>query len=105
MLLIYLALFVSNPQKDKAKIIVEAQNNEEYWVTLHLYTHSHWSDAPCYQNGGKYTKGKRERNASYLQKYLFATNKTYKFVLSFTKSIRKIYKFLHISQYETDVQE
>ena len=38
MLLIYLALFVSNPQKDKAKIIVEAQNNEEYWVTLHLYT-------------------------------------------------------------------
>ena len=33
--------------------------------------------------------GKGERNASYIQKYLFATNKTYLFVFNVPKSIRK----------------
>ena len=47
------------------------------------------SDAPCWRNECKFTKGKRERNASYLQKCLFATNKTYRFVFSVPKSIRK----------------
>ena len=49
------------------------------------------NDAPCCQNEGNFTKAKTERKASYLQKYLFATNKTCRFVFSVPKSLRKTY--------------
>ena len=63
------------------------------------------SDAPCWRNECKFTKGKKERNASYLQKYLFVTNKTYRFVFSVPKSIQKIIDiYIYIFPCETGVQ-
>ena len=57
----------------------------------HPFTMSY---APFRRNECKFTKVKRERNASYPQKYLFATDKSYRFVFSVPKSIRKIYMFI-----------
>ena len=53
------------------------------------------------QNECKFTKGKRERNASYLQKYLFVTNKSYR-LCSAPKNLSE--KYIYTSQCETGVQ-
>ena len=45
------------------------------------------SDAPFWRNECTFTKWKRERNASYLEKYSYATNITYRLVFSVPKSI------------------
>ena len=58
------------------------------------------SFAPFLQNECKFTKVKRERNASYIQRYLFATNKSYRFVFSVPKSI----KYIYMSQCEMGVE-
>ena len=88
-------------------LLLPVQGGNERIINLHLHTCLQrvmgkftpvhlfaMSDAPCWQNECKFTKGKRERNASYLEKYLFATNKTYNLgSASQNLSERHIHKF------------